>query len=188
MLNAIKPRALFDVLVVAALDRPGREQLETGYALKQLSQAGVAVWAYLDDKKILLDTPTDKFLMSAMSFAAEVEREKARQPVSDAMARKARQGFVTGGRLYGFDNVIVTDAAGKSHTDRTINTPEAAIVCEIFQRCADGEGVKNIAKALNARGALAPHPCAPGSRGDGRQAPSAACSIAGRISVRFATG
>jgi hypothetical protein len=39
--------------------RLGREQLETGYALKQLSQAGVRVFSYLDDREVLLDTAID---------------------------------------------------------------------------------------------------------------------------------
>jgi site-specific DNA recombinase len=163
MLNALGPRAPFATLVVSELSRLGREQLETGYALKQLSQAGVAVWSYLEDREVLLDTPTDKFLMSAMSFAAEVEREKGRQRVSDAMTRKARQGYVTGGRCFGYDNVEVLGPDGRrAHVERRINDAEAAIVREIFTRCAAGEGVKAIAKTLNARGVPTPHPCRPG--------------------------
>jgi DNA invertase Pin-like site-specific DNA recombinase len=34
LLNALKPRAPFDVLFVSELSRLGREQPETGYALK----------------------------------------------------------------------------------------------------------------------------------------------------------
>ena len=36
-----------------------------------------------------------------------MEREKARQRTGDAMARKARAGHVTGGRVFGYDNVDV---------------------------------------------------------------------------------
>ena len=97
LLNALKPRAPFEVLIVSELSRLGREQFETNYALKQLSQAGVRVYSHLEDREVLLDTPTDKFLMSAVSFAAEVERDKARQRTYDAMLRKARAGHVTGG-------------------------------------------------------------------------------------------
>ncbi len=39
--------------------------------------------------------------MSAVSFAAEIERDKTRQRVSDAMIRKARQGHCRGGRTFG---------------------------------------------------------------------------------------
>ena len=48
LMNALTPRAPFDVLIVSELSRLGREQLETGYALKQLSQAGVKVFSYLN--------------------------------------------------------------------------------------------------------------------------------------------
>src|SRR5947209_5991557 len=41
LLNAVKPKAPFQVLIISELSRLGREQLETGYALKQLAQAGV---------------------------------------------------------------------------------------------------------------------------------------------------
>ena len=51
-------------------------QLETGYALKQLSMAGVRVFTYLDDREVTVDTATNKFMMSAGSFGAELEREK----------------------------------------------------------------------------------------------------------------
>jgi site-specific DNA recombinase len=157
LMNALRPRPPFQVLLVSELSRIGREQLETGYAVKQLSQAGVTIVSYIEDRELLLDTPTDKFLMSAVSFAAEIERDKARQRTYDAMVRKARAGHVTGGRLFGYDNVDVAGADGdRSHVERRINRGEAIVVQKIFQLCARGEGLKGIAKTLNAGGALAP--------------------------------
>src|SRR5207248_1962978 len=129
LMNPLKPRARFQVLVISELSRLGREQLETGYALKQLSQAGVRVWSYLHDKETVLDTPTDKFLMSAVSFAAELERDKGRLRVTDAMGRKARAGYSCGGTCFGYDNMRVVDASGRrSHVERRVNATEAAIV------------------------------------------------------------
>jgi DNA invertase Pin-like site-specific DNA recombinase len=153
LLNALKLRAAFQVLIVSELSRLGREQLETGCALKQLSQAGVRVFAYLENREIVLDSATDKFLMSAVSFAAELEREKARQRTFDAMQRKARAGYVTGGVCFGYHNVRVG-----SHTERVIDDAEAAVVRRIFSLCVAGKGVKTIAKLLNAEGAPAPAP------------------------------
>src|SRR5688572_17516113 len=75
LMNAL-PRPPFQVLIVSEVSRLGREQLETGMALKQLSQAGVAVFTYLDDREIALDSPTDKFMLAAVNFAAELERDK----------------------------------------------------------------------------------------------------------------
>jgi DNA invertase Pin-like site-specific DNA recombinase len=153
LMNALKPRAPFQLLIMSEVSRLGREQIETAWALKQLSTAGVRCFSYLDDKELLMESATDKFLLSAVIFAAEIEREKARQRVTDSMMRKARQGFVTGGRCYGFVNREIRDPAGRrSHVEREINETEATIVREMFAHCAAGEGLKTIAKALNARG------------------------------------
>jgi len=105
LLTALGRRAPFDVLIVSELSRLGREQLETGYVMKQLAQANVAVWSYLERKEILMNSPTDKFLMSAMSFAAEVEREKARERSRDAARQRATKGYAAGGSAFGYRNV-----------------------------------------------------------------------------------
>jgi hypothetical protein len=54
LLNALKPRAPFQILIVSELSRLGREQLETGYAVKLLSQAGVRIYSYLGTKRFCL--------------------------------------------------------------------------------------------------------------------------------------
>jgi DNA invertase Pin-like site-specific DNA recombinase len=116
LMNSLKPRAPFQVLVMAEESRLGREAIETAYALKQLLSAGVRVWFYLEGRERTLDGPTDKLLMSVAAFADELERERARQRTYDAMQRKAKAGHVTGGRVFGYDNVDVRDSAGhRSH-------------------------------------------------------------------------
>ena len=99
LMNALKPRPPFQVLVMSEESRLGREAIETAYALKQLVQAGVRVFFYLEDRERTLDSPTDKIMLSLTAFADELEREKARQRTYDAMLRKARAGHVTGGRV-----------------------------------------------------------------------------------------
>jgi site-specific DNA recombinase len=159
LLAALKPHPGFDILIISELSRLGREQIETSYAAKQLSQAGVKIFSYLEDREVLLDTPTDKFLLSAMNFAAEIERDKARQRVTDAMMRKARAGHCCGGVLFGYDNVPVVGADGKrSHVERRVNEAEAEIVRRVFTLCAHGKGVKGIAKLLNEGGVASPRP------------------------------
>lgn len=160
LMNTLKPRAPFSVLIMSESSRLGREQFETGFALKQLSQAGVRVWSYLDDEEIDLNSTISKFMMSAATFAAELERDRARQRVVDTMARKARAGHVCGGACFGYDNVAVVGPDGKrSHTARTINAAEAAVVRRIFEMSArGGVGFTRIAKALNADGAPCPRP------------------------------
>jgi site-specific DNA recombinase len=159
LMNALKPQPPFQVLVMSEVSRLGREQIETAYALKQLAVAGVRCFSYLEDRELQMTSATDKFLLGAITFAADLEREKARQRVHDAMARKARAGHVTGGKVFGYDNVPVVDAAGKrSHVERRVNEAEAVIVRRIFDLCAGGTGYTRIAKALNAQGAPAPRP------------------------------
>src|SRR5918994_1690019 len=119
----------------AALNsRPGREAIETAYALKQLVTAGVRVFFYLENRERTLDSPTDKIMLSLTAFADELEREKARQRTYDAMQRKARAGHVTGGRVYGYDNVEIfsglPDAHGRpkrDHVEYRVNDREAAV-------------------------------------------------------------
>jgi site-specific DNA recombinase len=159
LMNALKPRAPFQVLVMSEESRLGREAIETAYALKQLVQAGVRVFFYLEDRERTLDTPTDKIMMSLTAFADELEREKARQRTYDAMQRKAKAGHVTGGRVFGYDNLEIVCANGqRSHVERRINEAEAAVVRKIFERSAAGAGLTRIAKELNAAGALTPRP------------------------------
>ena len=122
LMNALKPRPSFQVLVMSEESRLGREAIETAYALKQLLQAGVRVFFYLEDRERTFDSPTDKLLMSVAAFADEMEREKARQRTADAMVRKAKAGHVTGGRVFGYDNVEVLMPTGqRSHVERQIN-------------------------------------------------------------------
>ena len=157
LMNALKPRPPFHVLVMSEESRLGREAIETAYALKQLVQAGVRVFFYLEDRERTLDSPTDKIMLSLTAFADELEREKARQRTYDAMQRKAKAGHVTGGACFGYDNVNFLGPDGKrSHVERRINPAEAAIVQRIFQLRAEGVGQVRIARRLNAEGAIAP--------------------------------
>ena len=159
LMNALKPPAPFRFLIMSEESRFGRESIETAYAPKQLVQAGVRVFFDLEDRERTLDSPTDKVMLSLTAFADELEREKARQRTYDAMQRKARAGHVTGGRVFGYDNVDVLGADGhRSHVERRINADEAAIIRRIFELCAAGAGLTRITKTLNEDGARAPRP------------------------------
>ena len=83
LMNALEPRPAFQVLIMSEESRHGREAIETAYALKQIVQAGVRVFFYLEDRERTLGSPTDKLLMSVTAFANELERKKARQRTHD---------------------------------------------------------------------------------------------------------
>ena len=164
LMNALKPRPPFQVLIMSEESRLGREMVDTMGALKQLVTVGVRVFYYMTDSERTLDSPIEKAMMALETFGAELEREKARQRTADAMAHKARAGHVTGGRVFGYDNVEVLgepDSHGRRprlHVERRINEREAAVVRRIFELCAQGHGMKQITYQLNAAGAVCPRP------------------------------
>src|SRR5438034_9091774 len=100
-----------------------------------------------------LDNAMDKVMLSLTNFASEMEREKARQRTYDAMLRKAKALHVTGGKVYGYDNVEVlgTDGTRQSVT-RRVNPGQAAIIGRIFELYASGVGMLTIVHWLNDEG------------------------------------
>ncbi len=153
LLNALRPRPAFDVLVMSEESRLGREMHQTAHLFGEFIRAGVQIWFYLDGRERKLDTAVDKMMLSLTTFSAELEREKARQRTRDAMIRKARAGHVTGGRVFGYDNLRVD-----GHVERRINEAEAADVRRMFELAAIGHGNRTIAHSLNADGYPAPRP------------------------------
>ncbi len=151
LMNALKPRAPFQVLIMSEESRLGREQIETAYALKQIMDAGVRVFFYLEDRERTLDTALEKVMLSLTNFAAEMEREKARQRTRDALQRKAARGHVAGGTVYGYRNVRQAD-----HVELAIDPTEAAVVRRIFDAIAQGDGFARIAQAFNREGIPGP--------------------------------
>jgi DNA invertase Pin-like site-specific DNA recombinase len=164
LMNALKPRSAFQVLIMSEESRLGREQIQTAYALQQITDAGVRVWFYLNDQERKLDTAMDKIMGSLAGFAAEMEREKASQRTHDAMLRKAKALYVTGNKVYGYDNVPVysevRNAEGnptRQHVVRQINPVQARTVVSIFEEYASGFGLSRIAKGLNVAHVPPPH-------------------------------
>src|SRR5262249_21911462 len=112
LMNALSPRPPFQVLIMSEESRLGREQIETAYMLKRITDAGVLVFFYLEDRERTLESAMDKVMLSLTNFAAEMERERARQRTYDAMVRKAKALHVTGGKVYGYDNVEILGPDG----------------------------------------------------------------------------
>ena len=65
LLRAIAQRPPFQVLIVSEQKSLGRESSQTQYLIKQLAEAGVEVWSYMDDKSLTPRNWLDK-AMSAM--------------------------------------------------------------------------------------------------------------------------
>jgi site-specific DNA recombinase len=150
LMDAVK-HPTFNVLIMSESSRLGREAWETGYALKRLLKAGVRVFLYLEDRECTVDTPTDKLMFSVLQGVDEMHRALASQRSVDKALQLARAGHVTGGRVFGYDNVRID-----SHTERRINETEAAVVRRIFELAAVGVGQKRITLLLNEESAPAP--------------------------------
>src|SRR5437762_7447497 len=111
----------------------------------------------LEDRERTLDNAMDKVMLSLTNFAAEMEREKARQRTYDAMLRKAKALHVTGGRVYGYDNVELLGADGtRQSVTRRINPEQGAVIRRIFELYASGVGMLTIAHRLNEEGVKPP--------------------------------
>ena len=94
------------------------------------------------------------------AYGSEVFRERTRDHMIDALRRKARSGYVHGGRTFGYSNHHVD-----GHVERVINPDEAVVVVRIFTRYAEGAGLRTIAKELNAERLPAPRPSKGGPAG-----------------------
>jgi site-specific DNA recombinase len=156
LMNALKPRPPFQVLIMSEESRLGREAIQVGYAFKQIVDAGVRIFSYLTNQERTLDSATDKMLLALTNFASEFEREKASQRTHDAMLRKAKSLYVTGNKIYGYDNLPVygsdRNADGtlrRQHVVRKINLEQSRVVGQIFEHYATGCGLATIAKTLN---------------------------------------
>lgn len=154
LLNRLTPQPPFGAVVVYHRDRFGRETLEVPHLLGRLARAGVNVFEVKGGREITLASATDKFLVSATSYASEVEREQARTRTADAMLAKAKARHVVGGLCFGYDNVRQPEG----HVLRVINHAEAVIIVWAFEQYAAGRGLRWIVHRLNDQGALAPLP------------------------------
>ena len=114
---------------------------ETSFIIKQLDQAGVAIWSYTEDRCLTPRNSLDKILSNFQGFADENHREKTSQRVTEAHARLAQAGRVTGGRVFGYKNIDIfngVDPHGRplrSHVERQVDETEAAVVRRIFELC-----------------------------------------------------
>jgi len=142
----------FHAVVFYDLDRFGRNARQTMLALNTLADLNVTIWDYSTGQAVDLDTFEGEIMTFMKARFAQQYRDQVRKHTRDAMRRKAEQGYVTGGKVFGYDNVRVA----KGQTTREPNEAEAAVVRDIYTRFATGEGLRTIALALNRQGALSP--------------------------------
>jgi site-specific DNA recombinase len=121
-------------------------------ALNQLADFGVSIWDYSTGQAVDVDSFEGEISTFLKARFAQQFRDSIRKHTANAMRQKAEAGWVTGGRVFGYDNHEIA----KGQTTRTVNAAEAAVVQDIYRRFANGDSIRTIAAALNRTGALSP--------------------------------
>lgn len=142
----------FEAVVFYDLDRFGRNARQTMLALNTLADLGVTIWDYSTGQAVDLDSFEGEMMTFMKARFAQQYRDQVRKHTRDAMRQKAEQGYVTGGKVFGYDNLRLA----KGQTTRVPNDAEASVVRDIYIRFAAGEGLRTIALALNRAGAPSP--------------------------------
>lgn len=157
-----RPRP-WDGLIVRDLDRIGRDISRTLMFVEVVLAHGARVFEYSTNAEAKGD-PQARAMLAMRGVFAEMERGMIAARVRGDHEDRARRGVVTGGTVYGYRNERRAEGVV-----RVIHPDEAAVVREIFERRARGDGIRTITQDLNARAVPSPHA---GRRGTGSWAPS----------------
>lgn len=131
-----------DYVIVYDSDRISRDNLESLYIYKRLTQAGINLICIADN----IDTrdPRAKILYQIMSLVAELERDMIIFRTNSGMEKRASEGHFNGGVIYGY--------ASKNKKLKIV-PEEAKVINYIFEKYAINQwGYRKIASHLNTLG------------------------------------
>jgi DNA invertase Pin-like site-specific DNA recombinase len=134
-------RGEIDYIYTKSIARFARNTVETLKVIRELRDINVGI-IFEKENIDTLDYKSD-FMISIYSLVAEKELNSMGENVKWAARRRYAEGSVELAAIYGYDNID-----GKL----IIRPDEAAVVREVFERYASGEGDDKIAWALNGRG------------------------------------
>jgi site-specific DNA recombinase len=155
LLAALKAKPVpFKVLIVSEQSRLGRETLDTLLVIRALEQAGVAVWSAISGRQITMADDNGEIMAFLDSWRDTGERKKTIVRVRNAAFTRFAEGYVTGGRVYGYTNVRLPGV--KAPAKLVIDDEQSTVVRRIFSMTAEGYGLTKIAKQLNAEGIAGP--------------------------------
>lgn len=106
--------AAFEAVVFYDLDRFGRNARQTMLALNTLADLGVTIWDYSTGLAVDLDSFEGEMMTFMKARFAQQYRDQVRKHTRDAMRQKAEAGYVTGGKVFGYDNVRVAPLQWKA--------------------------------------------------------------------------
>jgi site-specific DNA recombinase len=142
-----------DLVVCRDHSRLGRDALEVTIVVREIVRHRSArLFYYSSGQEVVFNSAIDAATTFIQGVGAQMELEAIRSRTRESLRLRVRQGYIAGGKCYGYTNVRQSDQSGRQWTVAVINEEEAAIVREIYRRYLDGEGFKRIANALNERG------------------------------------
>jgi site-specific DNA recombinase len=143
VMDRVRAKAV-DVVVMAANDRLARNQFEAMSLLYEFHKAGVRLVYHNDGREVDLKTEAGIFTEAAHNFGGAFKRVSDSSHMVASLMQKARNGFVSGGAVFGYVNARVD-----GHVERRIDPPTAKIVKRIFAEFVAGRTVGQIVKGLN---------------------------------------
>lgn len=148
----------FDVVIVDDASRLSRDLGDfSRLVFDEFPRVGVAV---LDcHNGLRSDQNGARTSFNAFGFVADAFLEIVKHETHRGLAGRARAGFHTGGRCYGYRTIKEPDPINKDHPRAIvlIDEPEAATVRWVFAQVADGASPRELAEDLNRRSVPAPY-------------------------------
>lgn len=162
------PPVRFTEVIVAKLDRLGRDVLDVIGTIRRFWERGITVHI-VDRDWQCSPSPMNEFILTMMAAAAQLERSFIRERTKDSHDKAFNEGRLIGGTIpYGWDAV---DASGQpanqenlTHDDGTTtrkwpgdtrltdNPDEQASILHMAARRREGWSYNRIARELNAGG------------------------------------
>jgi site-specific DNA recombinase len=161
-----------DIIIARDQHRLGRDALEVTLVIRTLTkERGARVLYYSDGQEAKCDSVIEQTITFIRGVGGQMELEAIRSRVREALRDRVKQGFIAGGKCYGYRNEPTADATDPTRvcTKSFVEPQQAEIVRRIFAERQAGAGIKRIAIGLNAD--HVPSPWA-GRRGSGTWSPA----------------
>lgn len=139
----------FQALVVESLDRLSRDQVELERVVRRLEHVGIRVISISDGYDST--AAGRKVIRAVRGIVAELYLDDLRLKTHRGLAGQINRGFIASGKSFGYR--IVRAEGGSSYQ---IDDAQARWVRWIFDRYANGAGIRAVAFELNRLGAPSP--------------------------------
>jgi site-specific DNA recombinase len=158
-------RAPFHAVLVDDLSRLSRNMGDFWGIIDDLANVGIKV---IDVQTgMSSDEPNARAMFGFKSLMNDQQRETIRYQTHRGLEGRAKSGFWTGGKVYGYRTRPENNPSDPKHTRMVpiVCAEEAEVVRRIFELFVDGAGLKSITNTLNRDRIPAPHDNGKGNKG-----------------------